>query len=442
MFNQRNGLLYESASQHLSMMTVLSIALLTFTSSAWAQSQTMTLTTAVKQTLNQHPSLKVFTYREKALDGLYQTANLAPGYALNIEAENFAGTGTYSGASATQLTVSLSSIIEMGDKRNARLNRVVQQRAFVSTQRKAQAFDLLGQVTRRYIAVLAAQHYVKLSLEAVNLAQQTVEEVTKRSRAGVAPTSEVKRSLASVGVAQLTAANEERKLDYAKLALAMMWNDTAANFNRVEGELYHLPPAVDFEQLINNLTNNPSLLKLANEQRVKEAQVRLLRSQSHSDISWSVGIKRDPATDHFAFNAGFTVPLFANKRNRGSLIAAQAGVDEVAAKEESLRLNLQHQLYRAYTGRQQAIETISSLTEHIISPLSLALIETKSAYLRGRNSLLDYLSIQQELLVSRRALIDAGASALYYGAEIEALTAQPLPQSQYKLIKEFKGINP
>ena len=81
----------------------------------------LTLTQAIQQTLAKNPRLKAFKYRQQSLDGQQQTQALAPAYQLGFDVENFAGTGQLNGIDGAEFTVSLSSVIEMADKREARI---------------------------------------------------------------------------------------------------------------------------------------------------------------------------------------------------------------------------------------------------------------------------------------------------------------------------------
>lgn len=54
---------------------------------------TLTLEQAIRLTLEQNPELRVFEFRDLALAGEAQTANLRPPLELGAELENFAGTG-------------------------------------------------------------------------------------------------------------------------------------------------------------------------------------------------------------------------------------------------------------------------------------------------------------------------------------------------------------
>lgn len=403
------------------------------------EQQPLTLSLAIERTLKENPSLKVFKFRQSALEGQLQTQGLSPAYELGFEMENFAGTGDIGVFDSTEYTLSLSSILELGDKRKVRADVISNRSSQISALRKIEALNLLSEVNRRYIDILAAQERLLLAKEATLLAEETLTEVEKRSKAGVAPKAEIKRALAAVGNARLTTSSEQQQLDYAKVALAMMWNEGIPSFTRVEGSLYQFSKDLEFATLLEKVKQNPEILIYATQERLREAQLRLARTESSADIKWSVGIKQIQAVNDTALTAGFSMPLFASKRNVGAISSAQAARDEVVVQRKATMMALHHQLYRAYSNRKQAIFTAKNLQESIIPTLAEALSETQVAYQRGRYSYLDYLSARQELLFARRAMIESAAAALRYGTQIEQLIAEPLsaPQNNHAQPSKF-----
>mgnify|MGYP003638241354 FL=1 len=402
---------------------------------------TLTLASAIERTLKDNPQLKVFSFRQQALSGQQQTQALKPSYELGFEMENFTGTGDIGTFESAEYTLSLSSILEMGGKRNARIGVAESRRGQLDAKRKVAALNLFSEVTRRYIDILAAQERLLLANQATLLAEDTLQEVKKRSKAGVAPEAEVKRALVALEHAKLIASSEQQQFHYSKIALAMMWHETSPSFTQVEGDLYHFAADIDFDTLYNKVKQNPEILTYAAEERLRDAQLRLAKTESSANIKWSVGIKQIQDINETALTAGFSMPLFSSKRNTGAIISAQAKRDEVEVKKTATMLALRHQLYRAYANSKQAIFTANSLKNSIIPTLGSALDETKVAYQRGLYSYLDYLSVRQELLSAQRAMIDSASSALRYGTEIEQLIAEPLPANQYRLtpalVKDF-----
>jgi cobalt-zinc-cadmium efflux system outer membrane protein len=395
------------------------------------EQNTLTLASAIKRALKENPAFKVFALRQVSLDGQQQTQALSPAYQLAFEAENFAGSGQLKGFDGAEFTVSLSSVIEMGDKRAARRDMGSHRSAQLSAERKIAALSLLAEVTRRYIDVLTAQANLSLANEATQLAEETLVEVEKRAKAGSTPKAEIKRALAAVGNARLGLSEKQQKFSYSKLSLAILWNESSVDFNKVAGDLYYFSADVAFDQLYAKVKQNPALLAFASEERLKNAQLRLTKSQSSTDIQWTLGVKQLQDIGDTALVAGFSIPLFSSTNNSGAIITAQAERDEVQARKITALLNLHSQLQQAYSSRKQAIYTANSLKNTIIPLLEEALAETQIAYQRGLYSYLDYLSARQELLIAKQALIKSASAALRFGADIEQLIAEPLPASQH-----------
>lgn len=401
-----------------------------------ATNTTLTLAEAIKKTLNQNPSLNVFPLREQGLQAERETAQLSPAYRVGAELENVAGTGQLSGTKSAELTVSLSSVLELGGKKQARVSVVDQKLALSRIRQQIASLDLLSTVTKNYIQLVIDKQRIQLAEEEVSLAQATADEVNKRVRAAIAPKADYARAMAAVEQARLNVTRVEQRMHAHKMALANLWGQMQPDFNQVSGSLFDYGSSRSFESLFELVKNNPSVEFFAAETRLKESEIRLAKTQQQADIDWSVGLRRNADIDESALVAGFSVPLFAEKRAQSAVKSALAARNEITYHQQDFLLRIHSQLYQAYTARVQAIESATTLRESIIPQLTDALTQTKTAYQRGLYSYLDFLTARQELLNAKRALIEMSADALLLTAEIEQLTAEPLLIGQ-----NFEGKN-
>lgn len=401
-----------------------------------ATNTTLTLAEAIKKTLNQNPSLNVFPLREQGLQAERETAQLSPAYRVGAELENVAGTGQLSGTQSAELTVSLSSVLELGGKKQARVSVVDQKLALSRIKQQIASLDLLSTVTKNYIQLLIDKQRIQLAEEQVSLAQATADEVNKRVRAAIAPKADYARAVAAVEQASLNVTRVEQRMHAHKMALANLWGQMQPDFNQVSGSLFDYGSSRSFESLFELVKNNPSLEFFAAETRLKESEIRLAKTQQQADIDWSVGLRRSADMDESALVAGFSMPLFAEKRAESAVKSALAARNEITYHQQDLLLRIHSQLYQAYTAREQAINAATTLQQSIIPQLTDALTQTKTAYQRGLYSYLDFLTARQELLNAKRALIETSADALLLTAEIEQLTAEPLLIGQ-----NFEGRN-
>lgn len=389
----------------------------------------LTLDDTLLQVLQHNPSLRVFEVRMRGLEGRSQSARLRPELVLEAEVENIAGQGEFSGLNATEQTLALSSVLELGGERKARVAVASAQVSRLKAEREATALEVLGGATQVFIAALSAQRQLELAEDAVGLAQTTYRTVQRRAQAGAAPDAEVLRAKADLAQARLALAQLKRAFEAKKVELAIFWGATQADFTTLEGDLFALEVADHFDALFARLERSAALAVYASEERIRQAELSLARAAATPDIGWSLGVRRMEATGDGAFVAGVSIPLFSGQRGRGEIISARSELNQVRLERDSALLGFRAKLFGAYQARQQNVEVVNALKGEIIPALTLALDQTRQAYERGRYSYLDLAAVQQELLEAREALIQAAASALAQGALIEQLTAEPLTVS-------------
>lgn len=92
--------------------------------SAFAQSPQplLSLERAIANTLAQNPQLHQFSLKHEALLGRRESYDLSPSLNAGVEIENLAGSGNFSSTQSAEITLALSSVIELGGKRSARVS--------------------------------------------------------------------------------------------------------------------------------------------------------------------------------------------------------------------------------------------------------------------------------------------------------------------------------
>lgn len=393
--------------------------------SVWAQ-QSLTLDDALQRSLSNNPALQVFQWRFEAIEGARQAADLAPAYNLGLESENVLGSGDYSGTDRAELTLSLSSIVELGGARRSRVSVADARYALAQTEREASALDLLGDVTQGFVVALTLQEKQQIAKEASALAEATYRIVSKRAERGAAPEAERLRAQAAQTQARLREASINAALASQKLALATLWGDEVTNFDALSGDLFQLAEADSFDALMLRVAETPALRVFASEARLRDAEVALARSQSRSTLEWSVGVRHFEESGDSAFTAGISMPLFGERRNRGAVQTALAERERVGYSRQAALLVLRARLFEAWQTYQHNVAAVRLMRTEMLPALESALVQTREGYEKGRYSYIDWVSAQRELLDARMALIDAASTALLNQALIEQLTAHSL----------------
>ena len=410
-----------------SSLALLLICASVFSGAAQA-SEKLNLNEALRLTLENNPQLYQFKFTEAILKAQRKTSSLAPSLRLGAELENVAGSGQTQGIDAAESTVALSSVIELGNKRQARMSLADSRLDQYTWERQAASLDVLGKLTTMFIEGLLTQANIDLAQESLALSQSLLKTVKSKAAKGATSEAEVMRARASLVRAEIRLTSQLNQFERQKVMLAQFWGVAEPTFKRLDGDLYEYERTESFERLFERVKSSPSMQVFASDTRVKESNIALARSKGRSDINWQVGVRRFEESSDTAFVVGFSVPLFAGKRNQGELDAALAARDSAMSASKFASLRLRGELFQAYSLRNQSIEAVQKIKDTAIPALTDALELTRRAYENGRYRYVELVAAQQELLATKQALIDTASTALISQALIEKLTGQALNQ--------------
>jgi cobalt-zinc-cadmium efflux system outer membrane protein len=105
--------------------------------------------------LARNPDLTASGYELKAADARITQARLRPNPEVSVQLDNLAVGGAARGTEVLGSTLSLSQVIEMGGKRDRRTDVAGMDRDLVGVERQAQQLDVLAEVARRFITLVA-----------------------------------------------------------------------------------------------------------------------------------------------------------------------------------------------------------------------------------------------------------------------------------------------
>ncbi|MBL8201069.1 MAG: TolC family protein [Chromatiales bacterium] len=386
----------------------------------------LTLGQAVERALASNPALAGFAFALKAQDARIGQAGQRPATEASFELENVLGSGDFGGLDAAEGTFALSQVIELGGKRDARGAAAQSGRELLAVERQVAQLDVLAEVTRRFVAVAAAQEQLALAREGATLARGTVDDVALRVRAAKSPEAELLRSRAALSRDLLEVQRAEAELGAARQALSATWGSARPDYSRVQADLYRMPALADFEALAARLDANPDFLRFATVARLRDAESRLARTLRRPDLEVSGGVRRLEETKDQALVMGISVPLFASRRAEPAIAEADALRALADVERDAARLEARTRLYGLYQQLRQAIRETDTLRGDVLPQLDKALGATRYAYERGRYGYLELVDAQAAFLEARGAAIASATTAQQLLAEIERLTGEPL----------------
>jgi cobalt-zinc-cadmium efflux system outer membrane protein len=393
-------------------------------SAADAQYPPLTLKAAVERGLAHHPELAGFAFDLRAQDAHIAEAQLSPQPEIDFLIEDAGGNGRRRGFDSAQSTLSLSQVIELGDKRASRTAVAEAARSRIRTEHAAKQLDVVAEIARRFIHTLGQQTRLDLAREELAITERMHTAVAQRVRSAKSPEAELARADSALAIAKLNVEDVQHQLLGSRRWLAAAMGERQAEFGSVDGPLLDLPASQAFSVLMTQLESTPDFLRFADEARLRDAEIRLAESRRRSDARASFGVRRYEDEGDWAVVAGVNVPLFSGSRARSSLDAAHAARGRIESQRDAAFVHAQAQLFELYQEAEHARHESETLQTDILPPLAEALRQTEHAYERGRYSYLEWTDAQRELLEARRRLIDAAVEFHTHRIEIERLTGE------------------
>jgi cobalt-zinc-cadmium efflux system outer membrane protein len=366
----------------------------------------------LSQSLTSAPRLAEARADIARAQGLARQAAVRPNPTVDLQVENFSGSGPYRGTSLSESTASLQQAVELGGKRASRISAgQAEVEAAQARNRNAQvgyAFDL----ALAYAEAEASDRRLVLASEILTLAQEDARIASALVDAG--REAELRRLQARAAVEAARAG-----VDEAKAAQATAFG----NLTALSGSALPLT-SVEVSLLDSGAALSPGLdPKAATEAAYvaavteREAAARRLRVEQRRaipDVTVSLGLRRFEEAEATALVAGVSVPLPLFDRNRGNIDAARADIAAAEARRNAARLEAEAAV-RVSATRIAAAQTRLTAAEEGERAAEEAYRLARIGYEAGKLPLV-------ELVNARRALADARAQSI--AAAVERVGAQ------------------
>lgn len=444
---------------------------------------TITLRQAVHAALTGNPRLAVEAWDARIAEARVVQAGLRPNPELSIEIEDLrlssapAETAeTWSvRASATpavvwerarttsggnwfddsEITLSISQIIELGGKRAKRVAAARHETQVALWDYESARADVVAETAQAFTAVLVAQEKVAQQGELVELAHRVADAIAVRVKAGKVSPLDLKRAritLAEEENAQVRATGE---LNAARVRLAAMWGATSPRFDAVAGRLDDLGPPPDRDALEQEIGRNPDLQRWAAEISSRQAHLDAQRALRVPDATVSLGFKTvgvsgssgdsweldsdssltfsrgHAAPDRDRDNSlvlGFSIPLPIFDRNQGGIAEAEAMTGKATAGQRAGHVMVFTELAAAYENALAAYDEALSLRETIFPLAEETFDKVQTGYDMGKFGYLEVLESQQRLIENRTAYLDVLGRYRDAVTRLERLTGRSLEE--------------
>jgi cobalt-zinc-cadmium efflux system outer membrane protein len=381
---------------------------------------------AIALALLQNPELAEYSAQLRANEARVVQAGVRPNPEALVYVEDVLGTGRFRGGREAQLTLQLSQAIELGSKRAARVATATRAQDVATREYEAKRVDVLAQVTRHFIDVLAAQHAVALAETRRQLAQSTVEATIRQARAGAGSALDQRKATIERARLRMAAEHAEHELSGSRRQLAAVWGSGVAQFERVEGDLFSRHALPTYQQLTDRLTQAPDMLRQLSERDLREAEVRLADTKRIPSPILMAGVRHLEGPEDEAFLFGVQVPLPASDRNQGGRAEARA----LLAKSDEIRrateLRLRTVLFGLHQELRHASVALDALENDIVPQAEQSLSLSRDGFAQGRFSYLELADAERTLAAVKSERVETAANYHRLVLEIERLTGVPI----------------
>ena len=417
--------------------TRVSFALIGASLAAWsfaaelpADATAMTFEQAAQRTLSSRPEWRRFTLEREAAAARREQAQLRPALELALDAEGALGNGSFQGLDGAELTVSLNSVLERGDKRALRVNIADLSMGLLSVEQRIEGLDRLSEAGRRFIELGVAQERVRLAIAAFEQREATVALIAPRVSAARSPRSELLNAQIDLTEARLARIEAQRGLVAAQSSLGAQWGEIEARPVAALA-VYELPAVTSVDSIEPRLESVPDLQRFASEAALRDAETRLARANDLIDWRWTAGIRRYQDVREQALVLGISVPLNAARRNAPFVREAEASRAIVQHRADATRLELRSLLHRQWQLLESLRARVTGITDEMLPAARESLQITERGYRIGRFAYRELSLVQAQLLDLELQRLDAAAQFHLTRLEIERLTG-----AQINLIPE------
>ena len=396
--------------------------------SAFANSENqkvLTLKQALTNTEQQNLQLKRYPYHQKILSALKTQAALAPNPEVSFEAENFLGTHGSHAFSGAQYTLALSQLIELGDKRQNRVNYATANIKAQTIEYKNTRLALFATTTERYYQVLKFQALIALNSERKSTVKQALKAIEKRAEAGAVSQADVTRMRYALSQVDLNTVMLQSEFERSRLALNELWQKQLLS-DYYAGDLSTVTELKNEQALLDAVNTAPDFALLQQQYMQQTANLSLQKSNGESDLTLSGGVRYNQQTDASSFVFSFSMPLQLSNSNSGNIEAAQSQLALLNEQQGQLRIQLRQQIRTLYAYYQGKAAQAQLLTQQVIPQAQTLIKQSLKSYQQGQISVLQLLDAQQALFDSKRALITTHSELYQVLLTLERLTGQPL----------------
>ena len=384
----------------------------------------LSLSEAVERALQASPELAALEDEIRGREARTLQAGLIPNPEVEIEIEDFAGSGDLRGFDQAESTLAFSQAIEVGGKRSKRRRSAELDTEVARLELEVARAELVALVGRTFTTVLIEQEHLRLNDELVNLTEATEQAVAQLVQAGAVPAVDRTRAGVEAGIARIERSGARRSLASARAQLAALWAATTPDFAGVVANIQVTEPSA-LARLSEEIPRNPGILRWEREIERREAIAELENARRTPDITARAGVRRIEESEDSALVVSLAVPFPLFDQNQGSRTAALSDAAKARNERKAAELRLRSEIVAAYQAAITRYEELTELRRVVLPDARQAYEELQTGYRQGRFRSTDVFDALRRLFELRDRELEALRGYLISKVELERLVGAP-----------------
>ncbi|WP_297056005.1 TolC family protein [Thermosulfurimonas sp.] len=368
----------------------------------------------------QHPALKTFREREKAVRFEAAQASRLKNPELSFTFEDVFGSGEFSGMRSSETTLEISQSLPLFGQREKRREAILAREKVLEAAGEEARLLLFRETALAFIETLYARHRATLYEELLSLSRKLLAVSEAKFLAGKIPETEKIRAEIVVADTETRLRNAREAYRSALRRLARLWGGTPPSdvrgdfFRRKDFFLRALPK------------DHPRLKRFRAEMQRLEKEIERARAEALPEITFSSGVRFYNESDERAFVFGLSLPLPLLNRNLDRMASLQQKITATKLALRAERWNLSREMERVRSELRRAEEKIRTLERQLLPRARDIYRRNLEAYRLGKTEFLRVLDAQRTLFELRLSRLEAyrryhrlQAEALFLMARIE-----------------------
>ncbi|WP_337186007.1 TolC family protein [Phenylobacterium sp.] len=369
------------------------------------------------------PSAAAAEARLAAAEAGVRQAAVRPNASLDLQVENFAGSGPYSVVGRSETTLSYERPLERGGKREARTAQARAEAAVVRLRAEVLRLDFLRDVQTTYAEALAAEAELLIADARLVAVQASQRDVVRRVKGARDPLFAASRAEALTAQAEIERDRAREAARTARAQLAATW-DGSPDFTLKLDDFFNVTPPDSGPSAGVPAGAAPDAALLEAERDVAAAALRVARTREVADPTLRAGVRYFGEGDEAALVIGGSIPLGVRASARAGIDRARA--EHLAAEQEiAAERTLRDRRIARLEARMRAMAVEAERIRAEVVPHAIRTVEQVTAgFNRGGFEFRDVAEAERALADARTRRVEVLRDFHMAQAELDRLTGR------------------